>query len=249
MFERTSNRARHVEIWGELEENNRFLRRLALGASVWAFLALGGAAYALELALFEPLAFHVELDGEASFIGRIRESAAPSEAEVRYVAKAFLARYTAVNSLTIENDLAEAWNLMTTELRAQHERMLADYERDHHKEFVAYVKEQQIQIVLDWKNEKTRILNHNDKAWSVHLIGTGRTWPLSRLDDAAAFSEREVEALVTLVRCPRTEKTPNGLLVAKISTRFYVADDAAGHAAPIDSEGIPEVPASPAGGQ
>jgi hypothetical protein len=217
-------RVRHVEIWSELEAQNRFLRRLAVAASVWAFLALAGAAYAIDHALFEPLAYHVDVDGRSTFIGRLRESAAPTDAEVRFVAKQFLGRHAALNSLTIESDLAEAWNLMTAELRAEHERMLANYEREHQKEFVAFVKEQGIQMVLDWKNDKTRITDHNGKAWTVRLVGTARTWPLSRVGDPAAFTEREIEALVTLVRCPRTEKTPNGLLVAKVSTRFYVAE-------------------------
>jgi len=40
----------------------------------------------------------------------------------------------------------------------------------------------------------------------------------------AAFEERMFDAHVLLVRCPRTERTPNGLLVAKISRRFTVSD-------------------------
>jgi hypothetical protein len=58
----------------------------------------------------------------------------------------------------------------------------------------------------------------------VRLVGAVRTWPLNRVAETAAFTERELEAMVTLVRCPRTEQTPNGLLVAKVSTRFYVAE-------------------------
>jgi len=223
---------RHVEIWGELEQQNRFLRRLAVAASAWAFLALAVAAYALNLALFHPIAFHVDADGRSTFVGRLRETAAPTDAEVRFVAKEFLNRYAALNSLTIESDLAEAWNLMTDGLRAEHERMLADYERDHQKEFVAFVKEQAIQMVLEFKSDRTRVTEHNGKAWTVHLLGTARTWPLSRVGDPAAFTERDVEALVTLVRCPRTEATPNGLLVAKVSTRFFVADDRQAEDAP-----------------
>src|SRR5687767_11483197 len=135
-----SGAPRHVEIWGEIEQQNRFLRRLAIAASLWAFVALAGGAYALNVGLFRPLAFHVDAEGHSTFVGRLRESSAPTEAEVRFVAKQFLQRFTAANSLTIEADLADAWNLMTDELRAQHERMLADYEREHQKDFVAFVK-------------------------------------------------------------------------------------------------------------
>jgi hypothetical protein len=219
--------ARHVEIWGELEAQSRFLRRLAIAASVWAFLALAGAAYALDLALFQPLAFHVDSDGRSSFAGRLREGAAPTEPEVRYVAKKFLGHYAAMNSLTIESDLADAWNLMTPELRAEHERQLADYRREQGRDFVAFVKEQGIQMELEFPADKIRILEHSGKAWSVRLVGVVRTWPLGRVGDPSAFKERDLEAIVTLVRCPRTEETPNGLLVAKVSTRFFVAETGA----------------------
>jgi hypothetical protein len=219
-----SRAPRHVEIWGELEQQNRFLRRLAIAASLWAFLALAGGAYALNVALFRPLAFHVDSEGHSTFVGRLRESSAPTDAEVRFVAKHFLQRFTAMNSLTVETDLADAWNLMTDELRAQHERMLADYEREHQKEFVAFVKEQGIQMVLDLKSDRTRITEHGGRVWTVQLVGTARTWPLGRVGEEAAFTERDIEALLTLVRCPRTETTPNGLLVAKVATRFFVAE-------------------------
>lgn len=243
----TTRPARHVEIWGQIEAQNRFLRRLAVGASVWAFLALAGTAYAIELALFHPLAFHVDYDGRSTFIGRARESAAPTEPEVRYVAKQFLGHYAAMNSLTIESDLADAWNLMTTELREEHERQLAEYRRGHERDFVAFVKEQGIQVVLDLPSEKVRVTEHDGKAWTVRLAGVARTWPLSRVGDPAAFTERDVEAILTLVRCPRTEQTPNGLLVAKVSTRFYVAEPAgAGGAVANPETPVPPGAAAPA---
>jgi type IV secretory pathway TrbF-like protein len=240
--------ARHVEIWGEIEANNRFLRRLACGACAWAFLALAGTAYALELALFRPLAFHVDADGRSTFVGRLRESSVPTEPEVRYVAKQFLTHYAAMNSLTIESDLADAWNLMTSELRAEHERQLADYRRVNDKDFVTSVKEQGIQVVLELPGETTRIVEHSGKAWTVRLAGNARTWPLNRVGDPAAITEREVEAIVTLVRCPRTEKTPNGLLVAKVSTRFFVADPATAKGSAANPEAV-ESASAPAPGK
>src|SRR5262249_12305548 len=160
---------------------------------------------ALDLALFKPLAFHVDGDGRATFAGRLREGAAPTEPEVRYVGKQFLGHYAAMNSLTIESDLADAWNLMTAELRAEHERQLADYRREHDRDFVAFVKEQGIQMELEFPPEKTRVVEHNGKAWTVRLVGAVRTWPLNRVGDPAAVAERDLEAMVTLVRCPRTE--------------------------------------------
>ncbi len=235
---------RHVEIWGEIEAQNLFLRRLAIGASIWSFLALAGAAYALDLALFHPLAFHVDADGQSSFVGRVRERTAPTEPEVRYVARQFLVHYAAVNSLTVESDLADAWNLMTDELRAENERQLADYRREHGTDFVASVKAQSIQTVLDLPADKTRVTDHDGKAWTVRLAGVARTWPLGRVGEPAAVAERELEAIVTLVRCPRTEKTPNGLLVAKVATRYFVPDPGAA-AAPGPQTATPHAEETP----
>jgi hypothetical protein len=216
---------RHVEIWGHLEENNRFLRRFALACTAWAFLALAAASYALLVALYRPLAFHVDSEGQATLMGRLREQLAPTEPEVRYVARHFLARYVAFNSLTIESDLADAWNLMTTELRAEQERTLAQYKKEHGEEFASVIRKQGIQTVLEIDPKRVDLTDHNGKAFTVRLRGTARTWPLNRAGQDAAFSEREVEAFVTLVRCARTEQTPNGLLVAKVSSRFFIADN------------------------
>jgi len=217
---------RHVEIWGAIEEQNRFLRRVAAAAVVWSFLALALAAYGVLVALYRPLAFVVDPDGQATFVGRLREQAEPTDGEARYVAKAFLQRYIAFNSLTVESDLAEAWNRMTDELRAQQQQTLARYKAEHGgDEFVTYVKQQGIQTVLDFDAARTQVTSHNGKSFTIRLVGVMRTWPLNRVGDEAAFVQKDFESYVTLVRCARTEQTPNGLLVAKVATRTYVAEE------------------------
>ncbi len=72
---------RHVEIWGHLEENNRFMRRFAFASAAWAFLALAAASFALLVALYRPLAYHVDAEGQATLVGRLREQLAPTTAE------------------------------------------------------------------------------------------------------------------------------------------------------------------------
>jgi len=218
-------KARHIEIWGHLEENNRFWRRFGMGMLVWSFVALAIGAYGLLVGLYRPLAFHVDEDGRASFVGRLRETASPSPAEVRYLAKEFLKRYVAFNSLTIEADLAEAWNLMTDELRGAQEQTLAAYEKEHGQAFVAYVKEQGIQTILEFDDKRTELSDHNGRTFTVRARGVARTWPVNRAGEDAATNERDFESIVTLVTCPRTEQTPNGLLVAKVSNRFFVTEE------------------------
>src|SRR6185295_9081002 len=110
---------RHIEIWAELVTQNRFLRRALAAGLALAFLALAAGTYGLLVGLYRPLAFQVTSDGHASYAGRLHDLEGPSEVEARYVAKEFLRRYLAFNSLTIESDLAAAWNLMTDELQRE----------------------------------------------------------------------------------------------------------------------------------
>src|SRR5688500_12038332 len=91
---------KHVEIWGHILAQNMFLRRLAAWAVALALLGLAAGSYGMLVALYRPIAFHVDGEGRATYVGRLREQAAPAEAEVRYVAKEFLKRYVAFNSLT-----------------------------------------------------------------------------------------------------------------------------------------------------
>jgi hypothetical protein len=113
---------------------------------------------------------------------------------------------------------------MTLELQTQQNETLRRYLSEHNEAFVAYVKKQGIQTVLEFDGKRVDVTDHNGKAFTVRLRGTARTWPLNRVGEEAAFTAREFESFVTLVRCPRTEQTPNGLLVAKVSNRFYVEE-------------------------
>ena len=209
-----------VEIWAQLVENNLFLRRTAMTCIVFGFFGLCLGAYGVEVALYRPLAFHVDEAGQATFVGRLREQLVPSSAEVRFVAKDFLKHYLALSSLTLESDLASAWNFMTEDLRREHEQMLARFEKENGEDFVSNVRKQGIQTLLVFDDKRTEIAAHNDKQFTVHLHGTARIWPLNRIGEDAAFEERTFDAHLLLVRCPRTEQTPNGLLVSKVSRRL-----------------------------
>jgi hypothetical protein len=211
----------HVEIWGELLEAVHFHRRFSAAVLVFGFVALAGLSVSVYLALFRPLAFLVDSDGQATFVGHLREQAGPSTPEVLHVAKEFTKRYAGINSATIESDLADAWNFMTAALRQDEQRQYAAYEREHHQSFVEKIKAQGIQTLLEFDDTRTEVSDHNGKVWSVRLRGTAWTWPLNRPRDNAASQQRAFESFVTLVRCPRTEQTPNGLLVGKVALNTY----------------------------
>src|SRR5438309_748768 len=83
-------------------------------------------------------------------------------------------------------------------------------ENNEREEFVAYVKRQGIQTELAFDDKRTELRDHSGKVFTVRLRGVARTWPLGRMGEDAGFSAKEFDAIVTLVRCPRTEQTPNG---------------------------------------
>jgi hypothetical protein len=211
--------AAHIEIWDHFVAVNRMLKRMVVVSSATALLAVGFAAWLGLVALERPVVYYVAPDGAAAFGGRLGDADAPLEVEVRYLAKRFVRHAVAANSLTIEADLAEAWNLMTDELRAEHTAELAAYERERGYSFVEHIQRQQIRTAIDI--DRVDITNHNDRAFAVRLTGRVRTWPLNRVGEEAGFEERDLEAQLTLVRVPRTESTPNGLLVAQQATRFF----------------------------
>lgn len=210
---------RHIEIWEHFVEVNRLLKRMVIAMSATTFVAVALGAWLALVALHRPVVYYVGPDGAAVAGGRLSGADVPRDVEARYVAKRFLQHAVAANSLTIERDLAEAWNLMTDQLRDEHAAELAAYEAERGYSFVDYVARQQIRTALDI--DRMDVTNHNDSSWSVRVVGRVRTWPLSRVGEEAGFEERQLEAQLTLVRVQRTEQTPNGLLVAQQAARFF----------------------------
>jgi hypothetical protein len=218
-------KAAHVEIWEHFIDQNRLLRRIAVALSAITFVAVAGATWLALVAFHRPVVYYVNSEGQAVYGGRLGGAELPHDVEVRYVARRFVEHTLAFHSLTIQADLAEAWNLMTDELRDEQAAELARYESERGYSFVDFVKDQQIRTVLDIS--RIDVTNHNDETWAVRLSGLARTWPLNRVGEQAGFEARDFEAQLTLVRVPRTEHTANGLLVAKQSTRFFEPKDPA----------------------
>ena len=216
---------KHMELWGHLLESNRFLKRLAAGSVLLAFLGLGSGAYGMMLAVHKPLVFAVDGEGRATRLGRIRDLRGPIMAEVRYVAKRFLKSTMAFHSDTIESDMAEGFNLMTAELQDEMRAQFTAYKTERKMTFVAFVKKQRIRTVLEF--QKMDAQNHNDKVWTVTVRGLAKTWPLNRVGEDAGVRKRAFEAQLTLASAPRTEQTPNGLLVAAQATRFFQVESKA----------------------
>lgn len=216
---------RHIEIWENLLEVNHVLKRLIYVSSTTSFLAIAFAVWMALLAFERPVVYYVDPAGAATYGGRLGNIDVPQEAEIRYLTRRFLQHTMAFNSLTIESDLAEGANLMTSDLRDMQARELAQYQTDRGMSFVSFVKAQEIRTALDF--QRIEVTNHNDKTWAVRVTGTLRTWPLSRVGEEAGFAAKTFEVNLTFIRVPRTELTPNGLLVSHQARRFFEAPDQA----------------------
>lgn len=216
--------AKHVEIWGDLVQQNRALTRMLLVSAVITFVAVSGTTWVMATALKKPLIYYVDSSGEARYGGRLQDASQPLEVEVVFVVKEFLRRSVAFNSLTIERDLAAGFNLMTAELQAEEKAQLETYKVNRGQSWVEYVQGQRIRTDIDFS--ELDIESHGGELFSVRTQGTLKTWPLGAGREAAP-QRRDFESQISIRSVKRTEQTPNGLLVSHRAIQFYEVEDAA----------------------
>ncbi len=211
-----------IEIWDHFVQTHRFFKWLSAACVVLAGVGLAGGAYGMLVALHDPLVFAVDAKGQAFSMGRREDVRGSTEAEIRYVAKRFLQKTLAFRSDTIEADLADAMNLMTEALRAKTDREFRDYKMQNGDAFVTWVKKQRIDTRLS-VDEMTSEIHPDSDRIAVHATGRVATFSADRPRSESETTARRVEARLTLVRVPRTESTPHGLLVSQSATRFHDA--------------------------
>jgi hypothetical protein len=122
--------------------------------------------------------------------------------------------------VSVEADLAAAWNLMTDSLRAEQRKRFEKFEKDTGEDFVSFIRRQQVQTAFDFDDQKLDVRESDGGRIRVRLFGRARTSPLdSPREDAAKV--QDFVAVLTLIPCLRSELVPNGLLVASIEREFY----------------------------
>lgn len=191
---------------------------MLLVSAAISLVAVSGLTWAMVTALDKPLIYYVDSDGQASFGGRLGGASQPLEVEVSYVAKEYLRRTVAYNSLTVERDFAGGFNLMTGELQAQEQQRFDAWKRDKGQPFVDYVRAAQIRTAIEFS--ALEIENHSDSQFSVRVLGTLRTWPLAGGAEAKP-SEKAFESHIAMVAADRTETVPNGLLVSHQTIEYF----------------------------
>lgn len=190
---------RYFEAFGDLEEEIRFLRKLAfffLGTIFVLFFFL------FVLAKRPPVVIRVSEVAGAEAIRDLVRNNAPTAHEMIGFAKRFTSRYTGYNSYTMKRDMTEALNQMTSRFQKEAEKKLVD------SGFLAKVAQAGIDTQIEFK--EGRVERDSEEAVVVSLVGVRRITKYG----AADFSQETLfRADLVLKKVRRTETVPEGLLV------------------------------------
>lgn len=188
------------ELWGYWISHAEMLR--------WVTALLVVALVVLSIAVLvavrkPPIVIRVDDVGNAVPINDLPTNNEPSDVEITAFAKDFLRAYLELNSLTIQKDLARALNMMTKKYQAAHLRELKA------ENFLQKIIKANIQTQLELK-QIAITSKSSDRAY-LDIRAITSTTPLE--DPHATPTRHGLIAKLTLVLVPRTERTPNGLLV------------------------------------
>ncbi len=215
-------------------EHDGMLRAYANRAMVlavsFAVLAAGSFAFAIYVRLQPPTVIRVDKDGNASVLGAVRAAPiqtlslldqsdpgpGPTDLEARAAVRRFLERYLAHTPDSIDRNLAEALNMMTTNLRAFSMNKLRD------EDTVGKIRGDH--IISDFQ---IRSIEHvNGTPWTYIVFGVKE---VHRVKDSREVTDRIVGRYnVRLVTTARSESNPSGLLVAEYGEQQMVGDREAG---------------------
>lgn len=215
-------------------EHDGALRAYANRAMVLSFvfgaIALACLGFAIWVRMQPPTVIRVGADGEATVAGEFRQPASggflvhtsavpgtsPTDIEGRAVIRKFLETYQTYTPTTVDKQFADALNLTTWNFR---QRMLAEF-RD--QDVVGKIKEETVSSTFKVRSiEPVR-----DQPWAYVVIGVKE---LHRLRNQQEVIDRIVgRYTMRLVEQPRSEKVPNGLLVAESREQQVIGEKISG---------------------
>lgn len=199
-----------------------YANRAMVLAMIFGVLAMASLGFAIYVRVQPPTVIRVDKDGNASVVGAFRTGrpvkfsrsadapsgdpsagAAPSDLEGRAVVRQFLTRYLAYTPDSVDRNLAEALNMMTTNLRVYSMNKLRD------EDTVGKVKSEH--IISDFE---IRSIEHVKGApWTYTIFGVKE---IHRVKNSTEATDQIVGRYnVRLVETSRSEVNPSGLLVAE----------------------------------
>lgn len=190
---------RYFEVFGDLEVEIRFLRKLTLILSGVVVLLV---FFVFLLSRRPPVVIRVsEVEG-AQAIADLRSNNEPTRFEILSFAKHFTTNYTAYNSYTLSRDMSIAFNRMAPTLQKQARKQIVE------SGLLQKIAEAGIDTEIEFKEE--RLERNSEDAAVVSLVGVRRITQYARSDfrDETLF-----RAELVLKKVPRTREAPEGLLV------------------------------------
>lgn len=180
----------------------------------WMLFCLIGIIVIMTLAYVRvasrpPVVIRVDEIGNAQAIADYGVNNAVTNVEVGAFAKDFVKSIVEVNSYTITKDLARALNMMTRQFRDAHRKKLQE------GQYVAKIKKAKVQRELEL--ERLAITSRLDEGYELDVRGILSTNPLG--DSSAPKDRRGLMGQLYILKVPRSEFTPHGLLVSNFHWR------------------------------
>jgi type IV secretory pathway TrbF-like protein len=205
-----------------------YANRAMLLAILFAVIAMSSLGFAIYLRVQPPTVVRVDKDGNASAVGRSSEQGmasalsvltaqaatdtAPTELEAKAVVRRFLEEYLSYTPATVDQNMANALNMMTANLRTYSLGKLRD------DDTVGKIKEDRIisQLVI------RAIESVKDVPFTYIAFGVKE---IHRVRQRIESTDRIVGRYnVRLVQDRRSESNPSGLLVAEFSEQQMVGE-------------------------
>ena len=204
-------------------------------AMIFGVLAMASLGFAIYVRLQPPTVIRVDKDGNASVVGgphpmsvttvgasanastaETFPSVAPTDLEARAVVRQFLIRYLAYTPDSVDRNLAEALNMMTSNLRTYSMNKLRD------EDTVGKIKNDH--MISDFE---IRSIEHvKGTPWTYTVFGVKE---VHRVKNATEATDQIVSRYnVRLVETARSETNAGGLLVAEYGEQQMVGGREAG---------------------
>ncbi len=188
----------YFEVFGDLEKEIKFLRKLAF---VLLFIVILELVFLFNASKKPPVVIRVDKVAGAEAIEDLKHNNEPTSFEMVSFAKRFAVRYTAYNSYTLSKDLAEAFNQMSASLQKKAQKELIA------SGLIQKIKDAGIDTKIEFKEE--HLERETEKEALVSLVGV-------REITRYGYPNREqvlFRADFVLKKVPRSREVPEGLLV------------------------------------
>jgi hypothetical protein len=207
-----------------------YANRSMLMAGLFGLIAFVSLLFAIYVRLQPPTVIRVSADGEATVVGGSRVAGsitagimkvlaatqpgevAPTDIEGRAVVRKFLESYLRYTPTSVDNNFAQALNMMTQNLRTYCLNQLRD------QDFIGKISEEQITSSFKIRS----IERLPGQPWTYQAFGVKE---VHRIQNKSEITDKIVgKYYVRLIQEHRSERVPSGLLVAEYREEQMVGE-------------------------